>query len=79
VIENERQYQITRSAIRRFEQSLVETSQRSVAGDDVYSILRKAQEDAIRSQLDELQAELRAYELQRDEVQLSRPGVLRVE
>ena len=60
MIKNERQYRITKSQIAKFEAALEELSTRSGAPADVR--LRKLEEDALRSQLDELRDEVEQYE-----------------
>ncbi len=60
MIKNERQYRITKSQIAKFEAALEELSARSGARTDVR--LRKLEEDALRSQLDELRDEVGQYE-----------------
>jgi hypothetical protein len=71
VIENERQYQITMAAAERFERALAAIEHRSALNDDVHPLLRKAREDAIRSQLEDLRAELREYERLRSHAPLT--------
>jgi ribosome-binding protein aMBF1 (putative translation factor) len=58
MIKNERQYKITKSQVAKFEAALDELAARSGAK----SPLRKLEEDALRSQLDELCNELKQYE-----------------
>ena len=58
MIKNERHYKITKAQIVKFEASLDELSARSGAR----SRLRKLEEDALRSQLDELRDEVKQYE-----------------
>ena len=58
MIKNERQYKITKSQIVKFEESLNELTARS----DTKSRLGKLEEDALRSQLDELRGEVKQYE-----------------
>jgi len=58
MIKNERQYKITRSQIARFETALDEL----VSRDGTESRLRKLEEDALRSQLDELREEAEQFE-----------------
>ena len=65
MIENERQYKITCEAAEKFERALTAIEQNSDLNSDIHPVLRKAQEDTIRSVLEELSAELREYELRR--------------
>jgi len=58
MIKNERQYKITKSQIAKFEAALDERVSRD--GGDVR--LRKLEEDALRSQLDELREEVEQFE-----------------
>ena len=59
MIKNERQYRITRAQVTRFENAIVELASRQTA---TTSILDRAQVDALRSQLADLQNELVEYE-----------------
>jgi len=63
MIRNERQYRITKSQIAKFEAALEEMAARSRK--DVDPRLRKLEEDALRSQLDELRDEAKQYEILR--------------
>ena len=58
MIKNERQYKITKSQIAKFQSALDELNARS----GVRSRLRKLEEDALRSQLDELRNEVQEFE-----------------
>jgi ribosome-binding protein aMBF1 (putative translation factor) len=58
MIKNERQYKITKSQIAKFEAAVDELTARSGAK----SRLRKLEEDALRSQLDELRGEVEKFE-----------------
>ena len=62
MIKNERQYRITRAQADRFSQSLDSLRQRSGETKGVHPLIAKAQEDALRSQLADLEGELREYE-----------------
>lgn len=62
MIKNERQYRITRAQTEKFTQALHRATERRTAESGIHPLLRKAQEDAIRSQLDDLRAELAEYE-----------------
>ena len=58
MIKNERQYKITKSQIAKFEAALDELTAR----DGANARLRKLEEDALRSQLDELRNEVGQYD-----------------
>ena len=60
MIRNQREYAITRTEVDRFQKALDEMIARSPKG--LHPRLRKAQEEALRSQKDELEAELRAFD-----------------
>lgn len=62
MIKNERQYRITRAQAEKFAQALaqMEGQPREAAG--VHPLLRKAEADALRSQLESLRDEVAAYE-----------------
>ena len=62
MIKNERQYRITRAQADRFSQSLDSLRQRSGEAEDVHPLIAQAQEDALRSQLADLEEELHEYE-----------------
>ncbi len=62
MITNERQYRITRAQAEKFMQALARLSQPTAADEQIHPLLRKAQADALRSQLEDLNAELEAYE-----------------
>lgn len=62
MIKNERQYRITKTQVEKFRQALAQLSQHIDADDQLHPLLKKAQEDALRSQLDDLSAELGEYE-----------------
>jgi type II secretory pathway component PulM len=61
MIKNERQYRITRAQVARFEAALQEVAARKAASPSP-SVLDRAQENALRSQLSDLQAEVSEYE-----------------
>ena len=58
MIENDRQYRITRTQAERFERSLEELQRSRQDDEDLHPRLSKAREDAIRSQLVDLKDEL---------------------
>jgi ribosome-binding protein aMBF1 (putative translation factor) len=60
MIKNERQYRITKAQADRFERGMAETMMRPKPA--IHPKLRKAELDALRSQLDDLRSELREYE-----------------
>ncbi len=62
MIKNERQYRITKTQARRFEQTLNELMSGSFGDEELHPLIVKAREDAIRSQLSELRSELEEYE-----------------
>lgn len=62
MIKNERQYKITKAQVDRFEQSLENLEEASSVDNEIHPLILKAQQDALRSQLDELQEDLREYE-----------------
>ena len=62
MIKNERQYRITKAQAERFSQTLDSLRQRSGETDGVHPLVAKAQEDALKSQLTDLEAELREYD-----------------
>ena len=62
MIKNERQYRITRAQAERFSQELREFEAQRSEPAEVHPLLLKAREDALRSQLDDLEADLREYE-----------------
>ena len=63
MIKNERQYRLTKAQARRFSQTLASLNQRS-AGEvnGAHPLITKAQQDALESQLADLEAELREYD-----------------
>lgn len=66
MIKNERQYRITKSQAQKFEQALAQTHASPADRDDarqaVHPLLRKAEEDALKSQLEDLRRQLGEYE-----------------
>lgn len=59
MIQNERQYRITRAQARKFEQAI---KKRARTDPTLIPELRKARQEALQSQLEDLQHELREYE-----------------
>ena len=62
MIKNERQYRITKTQADRFSQTLDSLRQRPSETDGVHPLITRSQEDALRSQLADLERELREYE-----------------
>lgn len=62
MIKNERQYRITKAQMAKFERALDQLVQGPVGDKQVHPLLRKAEEDALRSQMDDLCAQIEAYE-----------------
>jgi ribosome-binding protein aMBF1 (putative translation factor) len=60
MIKNEREYRITRAQAEKFRRALSDFT--AADNSSVHPRLRKAQEDALRSQLEELDDELKHYE-----------------
>jgi hypothetical protein len=60
MLKNERQYATTKAQADKFARALEELIDRPAAG--VHPVLRNAEEDAVRSQLADLQAELEQFE-----------------
>lgn len=62
MIKNERQYRITRIQAEKFAHALEKLKAEDRGHGDVHPLLLKAQEEALQSQLTDLQAELKEYE-----------------
>lgn len=63
MIKNDRQYRITKAAAAKFADSLKQVDSGAIApAPDVDPIIRRAEREALKSQLDDLQAEVREYE-----------------
>jgi ribosome-binding protein aMBF1 (putative translation factor) len=62
MIKNERQYRITKSQIARFKSALADVAARNASSRQAATLLEIAQEDALRSQLSDLLAEVAEYE-----------------
>jgi transcriptional regulator with XRE-family HTH domain len=74
MIKNERQYRITKAEAERFQHTLSELDAKSAETNGVHPLLRKAERDALASQLEDLENQLRDYE----ELQSGRQAVLEV-
>lgn len=61
MIKNERQYRTTKVQARKLQAALAELAKRSPNG-QLHPLLRKAEAEALGSQLDDLQTEIRQYE-----------------
>ncbi len=61
MIKNERQYRITKAQADKFERTLRDLQSKE-EGFEVHPLLRRAQVDALRSQLEDLRSELHEYE-----------------
>lgn len=62
MIKNERQYRITKSQANRFARTLASLRGRQEVPEGVHPRVARAQEEAVKSQLADLEAELREYE-----------------
>ena len=62
MIKNERQYRITKNQAERFSKTLASFRQRPRETEEVHPHIAKAREDAVRSQLSDLEEQLREYE-----------------
>ena len=62
MIKNERQYRLTKAQAERFVQTLDSLRQRSGDALPQHPLIAKAQEEALRSQLADLEGDLREYE-----------------
>ncbi len=62
MIENARQYRITKAHAARFAQAVKDFDMRKSAHSGVHPLLIKAQRNALQSQLESLQQELKEYE-----------------
>ena len=61
MIKNQRQYRTTKAQAQKLERALAEVVNRPPK-DKIHPLLRKAEQAALRSQLSDLQAEIREYE-----------------
>ena len=79
MIKNERQYRITKAQADRFSQTLLNLEQSPPGVDGVHPLIVKAQQDAVKSQLADLESELREYEsLKTGDFQLDQLNVVAV-
>lgn len=62
MIKNERQYRITKAQAKRFSQTLDSLRQGSGETDGVHPLVARAREDALKSQLADLEAKMREYD-----------------
>ena len=62
MIKNERQYRITKAHADRFSEALHELEGQTAEDEGVHPLLLKSKRDAVRSQLVDLEGELRDYE-----------------
>ena len=62
MIKNERQYRITKAQADQFSEALRELDGETAEGLGLHPLLFKAKKDAVRSQLSDLEEELRDYE-----------------
>ena len=62
MIKNERQYRVTKTQAERFERTLAELRRGDREEGDVHTLIAKAREEAVVSQLADLKSELREYE-----------------
>ena len=62
MIKNERQYRITKAQAERFENALAEPSTGRQSREAVHPLIEKAQKEALKSQLDDLNAQISAYD-----------------
>lgn len=77
MIKNERQYRITKAQAQKFERALASVQKKSVDDKKVHPLLQKLESKALRSQLEELKAQLSEYEeLQSGEVSIPKIGSL---
>ena len=62
MIKNERQYKITKAQAVRFSKALENLRQDPSTGNSLHPLIAKAQEDALSSQLADLESDLIEYE-----------------
>jgi DNA-binding XRE family transcriptional regulator len=63
MIKNERQYQITRRELERFERTLAELEAEQTVGELLPAALREAERGALRGQIESLRGELAEYDV----------------
>lgn len=61
MIKNEREYRITRAQAEKFAQALAQMEEEPREAAGVHPLLRKAEADALQSQMENLRAEIAAY------------------
>ena len=77
MIETEQQYQLTKAQANGFARTLRSLRQRVEPIDGIHPRIAKAQEDAVRSQLADLECELREYESQKaDKLRVDGPELV---
>ena len=69
MIKNERQYRITKTQATKLEEALAQLTTGGVGGTQVHPLLHKAQEDALRSQIVDLHAQMAEYEALQSQTQ----------
>ena len=74
MIKNERQYRITKTQLEGFSQTLADAKSRSSESEGIHPLIAKAQEDALRSQIADLERELREYESLKKAASVLAPG-----
>ena len=62
MIKNERQYRITKNAADGFARTLDALRKRPAGAEGIHPLIAKAEEDAVASQLADLEAQMREYE-----------------
>ncbi len=65
MIKNEREYRITRAQVQELERALERVVQRDPAAGGIHPLLRKAEEEALHSQIADLRAQMAEYEVLR--------------
>ena len=77
MIKNERQYRITKAQTKKFERALDQLRRDIDRRKKLHPLLQKAEEDALRSQLNDLRTQLKEYEeLRSGEVSITPPEIL---
>ena len=62
MIKNERQYRITKGWIQKFTQTLGHLDTHPEESDSLHPLLRQAERDGLKSQIETLEQEVREYE-----------------